>query len=157
MSKKTMKDTITLLGISFSFKDVSPMLPLCFCDECPLATDCLSHAIGQQVPHDKTFGRAVYPTAYKNNDRCPHYKKVRAIRAAYGFAPLFREVKLKDAALLRSAMYDYLGSRSYYYRYNSGEYLLTPEQQEWILNLFRRHGYTQGLEFEGYVEKIDLS
>ena len=58
---------------------------------------------------------------------------------------------------MRSLLTKCLGTGGTYYRYHSGKKLLTPEQQEWILNLFRRHGYTQGLEFEGYVEKIDLS
>ena len=51
---------------------------------------------------------------------------------------------------------DYLGSRGTYYRYQSGERLLTPEQQQKILQLFTAKGYN-GLSFEHYVETYDFT
>ncbi|MDY6033294.1 MAG: DUF6078 family protein, partial [Alloprevotella sp.] len=44
-----------------------------------------------------------------------------------------------------------------YYRYQRGERLLTPEQQQWILKLFASKGYTDQLLFEHYVESYDFS
>ena len=40
--------------------------------------------------------------------------------------------------------------------YNNYYDTLTPEQQEWILDLFRRYGYTEGLRFEQYVYAYDF-
>ena len=79
------------------------------------------------------------------------------IHAAYGFTPLFKEVKHKDYTLLRDKMKEYLGSHTTYYRYNSGEHKLTPEQQQWILDLFARYGYTENLTFEHYQDIVDFS
>ena len=50
----------------------------------------------------------------------------------------------------------YLGGNTTYYRYHNGERLLTPEQQEWIINLFRRHGYTDELRFDEYRDLYDF-
>jgi hypothetical protein len=49
----------------------------------------------------------------------------------------------------------YLGGNGTYYRYDHGERLLTPEQQDWIINLFKQYGYTDNLEFDGDKEVYD--
>jgi hypothetical protein len=50
-----------------------------------------------------------------------------------------------------------LGSHTSYYRYHRGEKLLTPEQQQWILDLFAQYGYTNELHFDSYRDMIDFS
>ncbi|MBQ6063093.1 MAG: hypothetical protein IJK42_03515 [Prevotella sp.] len=146
----------TTIDQPFNLSFVPPMWQLCFCDGCPRHAECLRYATGQHVPEDRTWGPAIFPTAYRNGP-CRHFKAIRTVKAAYGFAPLFREVKQKDFTPLRNKMKAYLGGHGTYYRYNRGERLLTPAQQQWILDLFARHGYTEGLAFAHYVEVIDFS
>lgn len=141
---------------SFDFSLVPPSWQLCFCDGCPLHEQCLRFQAGQHIPDGLTWGPAVYPSAYRNG-QCPHFKQTRIIHAAYGFAPLFREVKQKDYTLLRDRMKTFLGGHGTYYRYNRGERMLTPEQQEWILELFRSCGYSEELHFEHYADVLDFS
>ena len=69
---------------------------------------------------------------------------------------LFAEAKQKDSTPLRNRVKEYLGGHGTYYRYLHGERPLMPEQQEWILNLFRRNGYTEDLCFDGYREIYDF-
>ena len=79
------------------------------------------------------------------------------MRGAYGFNSMLNDLKRKDEELLRGMITDYLGSNTTYYKFNRGEKLLTPEQQEWILNLFHKNGYTGEKEFEGYRYIYDFS
>lgn len=144
------------LRIPFDFSLVPAAWQLCFCDGCPQHEQCLRYQAGQFVPDSITWGPAVYPSAYRNG-QCPHFKPIRTIRAAYGFATLFSEVKEKDAKPLHDKLKAYLGGHGTYYRYNSGEKLLVPEQQEWILALFRRYGYADNLRFDHNVDVLDFS
>ena len=146
----------TTNGVYINIEDVPASWKYCFCEGCPQHDDCLRFQTGLLVPDKLTWGTAVYPTAYKNGD-CPHFKAVRLMHAAYGFEPLFREVKQKDYTMLRDMIKKYLGSHNTYYRYNRGELLLTPEQQQWILQLFERHGYTENLHFEHYRDVVDFT
>lgn len=147
----------TIDGISFNFNEIPLSWRFCFCSGCPKHTDCLRYQTGLQIPpKGLTQGFAVFPTAYQHGD-CPHFKKTRVIKAAYGFRSLFREVKEKDGAYLRGRIKYYLGGHGTYYRYNRGEKMLTPEQQQWILNLFAKRGYTEGLSFDHYREMLDFS
>lgn len=128
----------------------------CFQNDCPKADSCAHFLAGKYTPEETTIGPAVYPTARKG-DTCVRFKQTRVIHAAYGFKPLFAEVKKKDDGILRSRIMKYLGGNGTYYRYNSGERLLTPEQQEWIIALFRKYGYTEELRFDAYRDIIDFS
>ena len=43
-----------------------------------------------------------------------------------------------------------------YYRYHHGENLLSPRQQEDIMNILARYGSTEGLAFDHYVTDFDF-
>ena len=145
-----------ILSQPFDFSIVPPSWHLCFCDGCPRHDECLHFLVGQYAPDDLTWGPAVYPMAYKNGD-CLHFKEIKVVRAAYGFKLLFKEVKQKDLDALRGKVVKYLGSYRTYYRYNSGERKLTPEQQEYISGLFRQFGYSGELQFEHYQDIISFT
>ena len=142
--------------IEYNENDVPASWRYCFCEECDRHEDCLRFQTGWQVPEDRTWGNAVFPTAYRRGE-CPHFKEIRRIHAAYGMDTLYVDVKHKDFADIRDKIKGYLGGHSTYYRYNRGERLLTPEQQEWILRLFARYGYTENLSFAHYCNVLDLS
>lgn len=135
---------------------IPPSYIRCFWKECPKRETCARFFAGQYIPDGWTSGPAVYPTAGLG-DACVHYKQKRIIRAAYGFNALFAEVKQKDSASLRLRIKKFLGGNTTYYRYHHGERMLTPEQQEWIIHLFRRYGYTEELHFDAYRELYDFT
>ena len=43
-----------------------------------------------------------------------------------------------------------------YYRYHHGENMLSPSQQQDILNILAKFGTTDGLRFDHYVEDWDF-
>ncbi len=128
----------------------------CFQNDCPKAENCTHFLAGKYASEETKTGPAVYPSARKGDD-CVCFKQVRVIHAAYGFKALFAEVKKKDDTILRERIKKYLGGNGTYYRYNSGEHLLTPEQQERIIALFHKFGYTDDLHFDTYRDIIDFS
>lgn len=86
---------------------------------------------------------------------CDRHQEPRVIDAAWGFDLLFENIKYKDTAPVRRAIKAYLGGNGTYSRYKRGLLLLTPEQQTWIINLFKKYGYTDNLRFDHYVKAID--
>jgi hypothetical protein len=141
---------------TFDFSRVSPLMALCFNSSCPLKDNCIRFFAGLHAPADKLTGMSVYPSAL-HDGKCAMFKQTTIIKAAYGFQSLFKDVKSRDEHALRSAMMDYLGNRTAYYHYADGSYVLTPEQQEWIINLFKTYGYTGELRFDNYEMLYDLS
>ena len=140
----------------FNYADAPKSWYNCFNSECKKANECMHFMTGKNIPEDVTLGNAIYPNACKNGE-CRFFKQIRVIKGAYGFNTMLGELKRKEEVLLRDMITDYLGCNTTYYKYNKGEKLLTPEQQEWILNLFREHGYKGENEFEGYRYIYDFS
>lgn len=156
MAEKTTRNKEMTSIPALTADQIPTSFARCFQSDCPRADSCMRFLAGQHIPAGKTKGEAIYPTARTGGD-CKHYKQTRVIRAAYGFGALFAEVKQKDNTPLRSAIKKHLGGNTTYYRYHHGEKLLTPEQQEWIINLFRRRGYTEELRFDGYRDVYDFT
>ena len=127
----------------------------CFNDACAKHEECLRWKVAQQIDQKMTMAQTVLPTVLSRS-RCPHYRKAELKRMAWGFNKIFAEVKSKDEALLRDLIKQYLGGNGTYSRYKLGRRLLTPEQQEHIIGLFRDRGYSEGLEFDHYATTCDL-
>lgn len=156
MAEITTNKNEKMTTLTLTSDQIPPSYARYFQADCPKADTCARFLAGQHIPPKTTKGEAIYPTARQEGD-CKHYKQTRIIHAAYGFGTLFAEVKKKDDTPLRDRIKAYLGGNTTYYRYHHGERLLTPEQQQWIINLFRQRGYTENLHFDGYLDMYDFT
>ncbi len=127
----------------------------CFQSDCPQADTCAHFLASKFIIKGQVSGPAIYPTS-RLNGTCVCYKQTGIIHAAYGFKALFAEIKKKDEKPIRDRIKKYLGGNTAYYRYHHGKRLLSPDQQEWILALFRQQGYTEELHFDGYRDIYDF-
>lgn len=127
----------------------------CFQSDCPQADTCAHFLASKFIIKGQVSGPAIYPTS-RLNGTCVCYKQTGIIHAAYGFKALFAEIKKKDEKPIRDRIKKYLGGNTAYYRYHHGKRLLSPDQQEWILALFRQHGYTEELHFDEYRDIYDF-
>ena len=137
-------------NIQLDFRNMPRSWQLCFLTECPMKDRCLRQLAARHI-EERDFGPAVYPTMEIGDEGCRLFAECEPMLMAWGFETLFSEVKSKDEKMLRYSIKKYLGGHSTYYRYNNGERLLSAEQQEWVLGLFRRYGYTEHLEFDHYA------
>ena len=141
--------------VEYDFRKVPPSWQVCFLDDCPAKERCLRQLVGRHLPADRDFGPSVYPTMELTKEGCRLFSAGEPKRMAWGFTTLFSEVKSRDEFRLRNSIKDYLGGHSTYYRYNNGERLLSEEQQAWIIRLFQKYGYTDGLQFDHYTYVYD--
>lgn len=137
-------------------EDVPPSWNICRNHECPKREECLRYVAAPIVEAVRDHGPAVYQSALVNG-KCRMFHRLRVIRTAWGLRPLFSKIRHEDYNFLRSEVICYFGSRSQYFRYNRGDYRLTPEQQEEVLDIFRRQGYdTTDFRFTHYEDTIDF-
>ena len=139
---------LTLEQIQYTFSR-------CFQSDCPQADTCAHFLASKFIIKGQVSGPAIYPPS-RLNGTCVCYKQTGIIHAAYGFKALFAEIKKKDEKPIRDRIKKYLGGNTAYYRYHHGKRLLSPDQQEWILALFRQQGYTEELHFDGYRDIYDF-
>ena len=127
----------------------------CFLKECPQKDECLHFLCWSCLWQGRKSGSSVFPEAL-DGGKCSLFAPLRAVRMAWGFDALFKDVKMKDAKTLRQSMRDILGSKGQYYRYKLGQLKLLPEQQEEIKRLFARFGYGDA-DFDHFSIELDLS
>ena len=143
--------------LSFRPTDVPPTWLVCFNTACSRREDCLRYAAGAAVAGSRDHGPVVYPSALSADGECRFFHRTRLVKMAWGFRSLFLKVRHEDYAILRSRVIDLFGSSRQFYRYNRGEYRLTPERQAEVLSLFERCGYdTTDFRFDHYEEQIDF-
>lgn len=142
--------------MKINYCDLPASFKFCFNNDCPLSADCLHRLAADELPAKVTWGPAVYPTAVATG-RCPHYKQAREVRMAWGFDRFYDRVLAADIASLRAGLRQLLGGNGTYYRYQRGERLLTPEQQQLVIDYFARNGYPDNTEFEGYRWQVDTT
>lgn len=141
--------------IDFDYSETPKTWTNCFNENCPLKTDCLHYITGEKIPDGMTFGYAVYPHAL-HDGQCNYYKCCQFTHEAWGFEGLLKNVHYQNVARIRTEIKNYLGGHSTYYRYNKGERLLSPEQQQHIIAIFNKYGYKENLAFDGYKDVIDF-
>ena len=142
--------------MAFDFKIVPDWWPVCQNADCPQSTACLRYVACQNMPPSVTVWPCVMSGAMKD-DSCSYFVKNEKVRLARGFNKMFARVRNReDIFTMRRELTGFLGSVGTYYRCKSGERLLNPEQQQWILRLFSQHGYTEDLEFDEYIDSYNF-
>ena len=137
------------------FSDVPDGWALCFNGECLRQGRCLRYRAGVLAPNDFTVSRCVTPKALVGG-ACPHFAPIATARYAKGFTHIYDQVLKNDYTPLRKTMTEHLQNKRYYYAYMRGERLLSPAQQQWIIDLFAQYGYTKGPFFDDFEEVYEF-
>ena len=132
---------------NIDFRQVPRGWALCYVSECPRKSECLRYQACLQAPLIRYLGKCVMPNVLKQEE-CPMFRPVQKVRVAVGFRHIFDRVLAKDVAQMRAELKDFFGSRTTCYRYQIGRQPLNPRQQQWIKDLFRRHGYNDDIAFD---------
>ncbi len=134
------------------FNKVPNWWAICPDGQCKMADSCLRHQVFLCAPHQVTRWLCVLPHALEDG-KCAYFQKAERLMLARGFKKMFSEMKSRDARHdIRIALTDYFGSKGTYYRYKDGERWLSPEQQQWIVNLLAQYHIDGEGVFDEYEE-----
>ena len=139
--------------LDLKFENVPNNWAVCFNNDCPLKEQCLRYQAAITVPDGVCYGMSVWPQAYKNG-QCRMFAEIKTVTMAWGFSQLYKDLRHEDYKEIRTRMEDHFGRAGNYYRYNRGEKLLTPADQQWIQQLFARYGYTADVVFDHYESRL---
>lgn len=126
-------------GKKYDFTQVPAGWKFCFNSKCPMHGECLRFQAALEMPEDREWGSAVFPTSLKNG-QCRFFRKDEKVKLATGFItsdPNLNNMFVK----LRQKLTTYLGGNGTYYLYRNGKKWLSPTQQEDIREIFRKAGY----------------
>ena len=83
---------------------------------------------------------------------CPAFRPKEKVRMGKGMTGIYSDELPRR--IERNVRRDIMSlfCRSYYFEYRKGTRLIPPELQETIRGIFRKHGWTQPVEFDEYVD-----
>ena len=140
---------------NFDFSKVPPGFPLCFHQQCPMCRQCIHYVAGQHVTSKCIAGYAIYPSACQNG-KCQFFREAREARLAWGFKTIYNGLDRHQRAEARKSITAFLGSVGSYYRYQSGERKLMPDQQRVIEAILTEYGHTGEVVYEHYEPSYDF-
>lgn len=124
----------------------------CYNKSCQLAETCLHQIVARLGISADHIVKAVNPK-HVQGTVCRYYKSNQPMRMAYGMSHTYDEVLATDIVPLRRAISTHFGNSMYYKRCN-GKMPITPDEQEYISEEFRKHGYPDGASFDRYEDKL---
>ena len=136
--------------------DIPCGYPLCFNNACGKKDTCMHYQAMLLKRGECSYGSAVYPTAWQNG-KCECYREKKRVQKAWGFSQLYRNVNRYRKSEARQSVSSFFGrGNGPYYRAHHGELLLTPKQQEAIMNIIAQFGPTEDVKFDHYVTAWDF-
>ena len=124
---------------------------MCYNDACPKAGECLRHRVYTLAPATERQHLCVLPQAWQDG-ACTEFAENRPQRLAWGMKHLFDGIPMWKATAIRHELMEIFGSEATFYRYRRGEYLVTPQLQAKIADLFAHYGYTSPRHYDRTVQ-----
>lgn len=127
----------------------------CFNEHCPKAPDCLRHVAALHTTADTSFISIVNPVSIPTDSTaCPYFKTAEKMHVAWGISHLLDKVPFKDGTSIRNQLISHFGKNLYYCFYRE-ERPITPNDQAFICQLFRRKGIMEEPAFDSYTDEYN--
>ncbi|MDL2223715.1 DUF6078 family protein [Bacteroidales bacterium OttesenSCG-928-M06] len=139
-----------------NYKEVPRNFLHCLNTECNQAKDCLRFKVGIAANEDVPHYSMINPAYVKKQGTCRFFEPVTIVRYALGITHLYDNLPHTKYLRIKTAIHKYLEHNRYYRIYNR-LYLITPEQQEFIRDVFRKEGIETEPIFDEYIEQYNFS
>lgn len=135
------------------FEDIPFNYGFCLKSDCPLADTCLRHLAVAALPEEKNYATVVLPhKCMAGTDEKPRYYRSNAkVRYARGFTRVLNTFPVNALEAFRDRL---IGAypRSKYFKMRRGDILLTPKEQEFIVQTAHNKGFQGEFTFDNYEE-----
>ena len=122
---------------------------------------CLRSRVHREAAYEGTGRYGLEVVNLWNKDVKPFTADCRAFRStekrrfAQGFSHLFDPVPKGLYATVRREVENVFGSRRTFFYCKGGDQLTSPEEQQRIAHIFKRHGITAVPQYDCFVEMYD--
>ena len=125
---------------------------VCFIESCPLHEQCLRWLVGQYADTMPLAYNAINPrNPVIGGEKCEMFRKNQRVKMKRGLKHLYHEMPgymEHRIRLLRIQMW----GRKKYFEIRRGDRLITPEQQEDVVDACHHHGWQGPIVFDGEEE-----
>ena len=139
---------------NFNYNEVPKGFIHCLNAQCTRSTGCLRFLAANCAGIETPFFHIVNPAHITNWDECRFFYPDKLVRFAIGITDLFNNLPHAKAVKIKAIIYKQFG-RNTFYRIQSKQRLINPEEQNFIRKVFIDEGITEEPIFDKYVDKYD--
>lgn len=134
------------------FSEVPQDYPLCINYQCPRASTCLRQLVAQEAADSIKFLMIINPKHQATLKKdCPYYRSSTKVRFAKGFMNIIENLTQKQIREVIPQLINRFSERTYY-RIRKGERLLSPAEQQSVVNILKKYGAAEPIVFDDYIE-----
>lgn len=134
--------------------DMPDYYAVCQHADCPKASECLHQLAYAPQLEKQTLLRILNLTHCTKDDRCPHFRSNAPVTFARGFKNFQQKMYPHQYAQFMNLCIAHFSRNPYFERRRSAR-LLSPAEQEFILDTLREVGVTEDLQFDGYEDRVN--
>jgi hypothetical protein len=128
---------------------------LCFIESCPVREQCLRWLVGRYADPTRLIQKTINPLNPKmGGENCIMFRKNQRVMMKRGLTHLYHEMPGYMEHRIRLLLIHIWG-RKQYFEMRRGDRLITPEQQQDVVDCCRHHGWTGPIVYDGEVEDWD--
>lgn len=121
----------------------------CFNGECKKADQCLRYQITRYIPTTFWAVLSVIPAQTCPEGDCPAFVSDQPVEYAYGMTHLWDNLLYVQAKALKNQLLLHYG-KTHFYRLKRKERSFSPNDQQYVRNLFLRYGITKDPVYDYY-------
>lgn len=121
------------------YEDIPRNYALCPNAQCPRASHCLRHHSYTLASAHTAEHLCLMPQAW-GGEACRHFAPSEPQTLCRGMKNMYLGLQPWQATALREQLRPIFGSDRHFYRYQRGEYVVSPERQAQVAEAFRRLG-----------------
>ena len=147
-----MKKQQTTSAIEKAFRKKADNYLVCFMEQCPLHQQCLRWLVGQYADQQQAVITVVNPLNPRHGTTdCDMFRKNERVMMKVGLTHLYLDMPGRMERAIRRQLIKLWG-RKYYFEMRRGDRLITPAQQQDVVNVCRQHGWTGPIVYDGEQE-----
>ena len=135
-----------------TFSDIPNNFLWCTNRQCPKAGTCLRQLAERLSPEERISCTTINPKHLdKFKEECPYFRTNKQVKYAKGFLGIMENLTAKQTRFFINRIISNSSLRTYY-RVRNGERVLSPAEQQSIINILKECGATFSIEFDSYFE-----
>jgi len=135
-----------------AFRQKADNYSKCYIDKCPQRECCLHWLVGQYSSGDLPYVQSVNPYyPHVGTEQCEMFRKNERFMMKKGFTHLYHEMPTYMEQKIRQQLISRWG-RKLYFQMRKGERLITPSQQQDVVEVCRENGWKGPIVYDGEQE-----
>lgn len=127
---------------------------VCLHHDCPKAATCLRQIAYKTLMEQENYLNLINPNRCDKDEDCRFYRDNTPVVYARGFTNFQKRMFPDQYQTFKSVLIDKFGRNPYYERRN-GQTVLSPKEQEFVLQALKEAGITEEFQFDSYEENYN--